>query len=89
MAEMVLQYLIKTPEPNQDADLMVSTIKEKLPEGYKMMEKYTIKPLYFGIKAAEIQILTEEGEGKQDILENFLTDLDITGEYELTFISRL
>ena len=89
MAEMVLQYLIKTPEPNQDADLMVTTIREKLPEGYKMMEKFTIKPLYFGIKAAEIQFITEEGEGKQDTLENFIADLEITGEFELTFITRL
>ena len=89
MAEMVLQYLIKTPEPNTDADAMVSVIRESLPEAYRMMEKVEIKLLYFGIKAAEMQFITEEGEGVQDILENYLNDLAETGELELTFITRL
>ncbi len=86
---MVLQYLIKTPQPGADAEAMVEEIKKNLPEGYQMMEKYEIKPLYFGIKAAEIQFLVEEGDGKQDTLENFLNDLEAAGEFELTFISRL
>jgi translation elongation factor EF-1beta len=89
MAEMVLQYLIKTPEPNADADAMVAVIRKKLPDGYRMMEKVDITPLYFGIKAAEMQFITEEGEGVQDILENYLNDLADTGELELTFITRL
>ena len=86
---MVLQYSIKTPEPNADADAMVDVIRKNLPEGYKMMEKVDIKLLYFGIKAAEMQFLTEEGDGVQDILENYLNDLTETGELELTFITRL
>jgi len=89
MAEMVLQYSIKTPEPNTDVDNMVSIIRENLPEGYKMMEQVTITPLYFGIKAAEMQFLVEEGDGKQDVLENYLNEIPETGELELTFISRL
>ena len=89
MAEMVLQYSIKTPEPNADVDAMVALIRNNLPEGYKMMEKVDIKPLYFGIKAAEMQFLTEEGDGVQDILENYLNEFAETGELELTFITRL
>lgn len=90
MAEMVFQYDIKTSAPNKDAEAMVKTIRDKLPSEYRMMEKVEIKELYFGIKAAVIQIVCDAADGSlQDKLENFLTQLEETGEFELSFASRL
>lgn len=90
MAEMVFQYDIKTSAPNKDAEAMVKKIRDKLPEGFRMMEKVEIKELYFGIKAAVIQFVCDAADGSlQDQLENYLTGLEETGEWELSFTSRL
>jgi len=35
------------------------------------------------------QLIGPAGEGLQDKLENFLTELDGVGDWELSFISRL
>lgn len=92
MAKMAFQYDIKTPAPNADADAMVQTIRDNKPEAYTMMEKVDIKELFYGIKAVVVQFMAEEGDGVQDTLENWLNELKdagTTGEWELSFISRL
>ncbi|MCE7735958.1 MAG: hypothetical protein GPJ54_13840 [Candidatus Heimdallarchaeota archaeon] len=89
MAQVLYQYDIKTPSPDVDAEAMVKMIREKLPEGFTMQDKPEIKPMFFGIKAAVCQFIIPEDDGLQDKLENFLTDLDGLGEYELTFTTRL
>lgn len=92
MAKQAFQYDIKTPAPNTDADAMVKEIRENVPEAYQMMEKVDVKELFFGIKAATVQFMAEEGMGVQDTLENWLNDMKeagTTGEWELTFTSRL
>lgn len=90
MGQVLYQYDIKTPQPNADAEAMVDKIREELPEEYILQQKVDIKELYFGIKAAVCQFVVDEDiEGAQDKLENLLTEMDATGEYELTFTTRL
>ncbi|MCY3412256.1 MAG: hypothetical protein INQ03_11535 [Candidatus Heimdallarchaeota archaeon] len=92
MAKQAFQYDIKTPAPGADADAMVQAIRDAVPEAYTMMEKVEVKELFFGIKAAVVQFMADEGMGVQDDLENWLNELkdnEVTGEWELTFTSRL
>lgn len=90
MGKMLYQYDIKTPQPNADVDAMISTIRTGLPEHVVMQEHVEVKELYFGIKAAVCQfVCPEDIDGIQDTLENYLTELDATGEYELSFTTRL
>lgn len=89
MAKVLYQYDIKTPRPDVDAEAMVKMIKDNLPEEYTMQDKPEIKPMFFGIKAAVCQFISPEDDGLQDKLENFLTELNGLGEFELTFTTRL
>lgn len=89
MGKMVFQYDIKTPQPNFDVDIMIKAIKDNLPKEFIMQEKVDVKNLYFGIKAAVCQFVCGEEEGLQDILENYISSLEETGEWELSFTSRL
>lgn len=89
MAKMVYQYDVKTPSPNVDAETMIENIRANVPEEYQLQQKVEIKPMFFGIKAAICQFVCDDDEGLQDKLENFLTELDGVGEWELSFISRL
>jgi translation elongation factor EF-1beta len=90
MGQVLYQYDIKTPGPNKDVNAMVDVIRNNLPEHVTMQEKVEIKKLYFGIEAAVCQFTTpEDVEGIQDTLENYLNELEETGELELTFTTRL
>lgn len=89
MAQVLYQYDIKTPEPNADADAMVKLIRDNLPEEYTMQDGVEIKPMFFGIKAAVCQFICDESDGLQDQLENFLSNLEGLGEYELSYTTRL
>lgn len=90
MGKILYQYEIKTPEPNFDVDKMIATIRENLDERVQFQEKVETKDLYYGIKAAVCQfVVPEDAEGIQDELENYLSELEETGEYELTFTTRL
>ena len=90
MGQVLYQYDIKTPEPNYDTQKMLDSIRLNLPEGVIMQDKAEIKKLYFGIEAAICQfICPEEVEGIQDRLENYIRELKETGEFELSFTTRL
>lgn len=89
MAKVLYQYDIKTPSPDVDVETMVKSIKDNLPEEYTMQDNPEIKPMFFGIKAAICQFISPEDDGLQDKLENFLTELEGLGEYELSFTTRL
>ena len=87
---MLLQYDIKTPSPDVDAEVMIKNIRENLPEDYTLQEKVEIKPMFFGIKAAVCQFVCSDADGTlQDKLENFLNDFEGLGEYELSFVTKL
>ncbi|MHA2250569.1 MAG: hypothetical protein ACXAD7_09405 [Candidatus Kariarchaeaceae archaeon] len=90
MGQMLLQYDIKTPSPDVDADDMIKNIRENLPEDYILQEKVEVKPMFFGIKAAVCQFVCSDKDGTlQDKLENYLNDLEGLGEYELSFVTKL
>lgn len=84
-----MQYDVKTPSPDADIEAMIQDIRNNLMEGFIMQEKVEIKPLFFGIKAAVCQFVTDEDPERQDQIENYLNNLESTGEWELSFISRL
>ncbi|OLS19056.1 MAG: Elongation factor 1-beta [Candidatus Heimdallarchaeota archaeon LC_2] len=89
MAKVLYQYDVKTPSPDVDAEAMVLKIRENLPEEYSMQDGTEIKPMFFGIKAAVCQFISPEDNGLQDKLENYLTNLEGVGEFELSFTTRL
>ncbi len=89
MGKMVYQYDVKTPSPDVEAEDMVKAIRANTPDGYQLQEKVEIKPMFFGIKAAVCQFVCSDDEGMQDPLEDFLSNLEAAGDWELTFISRL
>lgn len=89
MAKVLYQYDVKTPSPDADAEAMVQKIRENLPEEYSMQDGTEIKLMFFGIKAAVCQFISPEDDGLQDKLENYLTNLEGVGEFELSFTTRL
>ena len=93
MANVLYQYDIMTPSPKYDTDKMISDVKAELPEHVNMQEKVDIADAFFGIQKLTIQfVCPEDVEGIQDTLENYLDELkdtEKTGEWELSFTTRL
>ncbi len=90
MGQMLFQYDIKTPSPDVAAEEMVKIIRVNLPEEFALQQQVEIKPMFFGIKAAICQFTCSDEDGTlQDKLENFLTDMNGLGEFELSFTTRL
>lgn len=87
---MVLQYEIKTPSPDTNIDQMINLIRDNLAEEFVMQQKVDVKPMFFGIKSAVCQFVCSDEDGTlQDKLENYLTEIEGLGEFELTFASKL
>ena len=89
---MLVQFDVKADSPETDIDQMVKKIRSNLPsfnEKVQMQEGHTVKPLFFGIKAAVCQFIIPEEDGAQDKLEEFLLKQDGVSVIELSFITRL
>ena len=93
MANVLYQYDIMTPEPKYDTDKMIADIRSDIPEHVTMQEKVDIEDAFYGIQKLTVQFVApEEQEGIQDTLENYLDELtnsEKTGEWELSFTTRL
>jgi len=93
MGKVLYQFDIMTPSPKYDTDKMIADVKENLPEHVLMQEKVDIKDAFYGIQKLTFQfVCPEEEEGIQDTVENYLDELkdaEKTGEWELSFTTRL
>lgn len=93
MGRVLYQYDIMTPTPKYDTDRMISDVQSKLPENVLMQQKVDIADAFFGIQKLTMQfVCPEDVEGIQDILENYLDKIkeeELTGEWELSFTSRI
>ena len=93
MGRVLYQYDIMTPTPKYDTDRMIADVKSKLPENVLMQQKVDIADAFFGIQKLTMQfVCPEDVEGIQDILENYLDKIkeeELTGEWELSFTSRI
>lgn len=93
MGRVLYQYDIMTPTPKYDTDRMISDVKSNLPENVLMQQKVDIADAFFGIQKLTMQfVCPEDVEGIQDILENYLDKIkeeELTGEWELSFTSRI
>jgi elongation factor 1-beta len=75
MGEVAIVYKV-TPEGTEvDLNAMQDKIKETLPEQARL-NKIEEKPLAFGLKFLEVQIILDDKKGGSDDIESWLAELE-------------
>jgi elongation factor 1-beta len=75
MGEVAIVYKV-TPEGTEvDLNAMQDKIKETLPEQARL-NKIEEKPLAFGLKFLEVQIILDDKKGGSDEIESWLAGLE-------------
>lgn len=88
MGEVAIIYRIMPDGPEIDLEKLKNQITSKVPEKARL-NKIEEKPIAFGLKALEVQIIINDREGGSEELEKALADIEFVQSVETIHIGLL
>jgi elongation factor 1-beta len=88
MGEVAIVYKIMPDGPEVDLDNLQKSIKETIPD-YARLNKIEIKPVAFGLKALEVQIILDDKKGGAEDIERSLGEIDNVQSIEAIHVGLL
>ena len=88
MGEVLTTMKIMPDSPEEDLEAIKATIESSMPEGAKIHE-IAEEPIAFGLVAVILQIITEDGEGGSEAVEEMVQAIDGVASIEITGVGRL
>lgn len=88
MGEVAVIYKIMPDGPEIDLEALKKTISDTIPSKARL-NKIEEKPIAFGLKALEVQIILDDREGGAEEIEKFLNEIKNVQSVETIHIGLL
>jgi elongation factor 1-beta len=88
MGEVAIVYKIMPDGPEVDLENLQKTINNTIPD-YARLNKIEIKPVAFGLKSLEVQIILDDRKGGAEDIEKSLGEIESVQSIEAIHIGLL
>lgn len=87
MSKLVARIKMLPSESDADIDSIPRTLKETLPEGFKLLA-HKKEPIAFGLYSLLADFTLDDSEGQMELLEESIKKVEAVGEIEIINVSR-
>ena len=87
MSKLVARIKMLPSESDADIDSIPKILKEKLPEGFKLLA-HKKEPIAFGLYSLLADFTLDDSEGQMELLEESIRKVEAVGEIEVINVSR-